>query len=383
METKPPLPVPKKWSSLDSDRLYGGSGKEDNTYSQAFAKKLNNTPTKSSKLGGQTKRERSTTQVFPATSSEEVDASAVTINSISLEGRSLDREAGVTAREPQLQRKKSKKGDLHQSSSKNRVTISSSLFGCQEGTGERRPTIERGGTNTISMEVSGIGSRNSAESHGQQVSQQLSKNTKESILRKKQKHVTSDDDCELTEKKSQSATYPNITKKSSQDPPVLHVNEVECSTSPSTVTSSIASAPVETTYKRNRKKRNSSDSTSPAKTFSVRPMYGDTKRLQSYNKPSLTVTDMDLQFGRGGSPLEPDSALLESHVHANPDQAVKTALQSLANEDWNNKCEGINMVIIVARDYPNLLHAQLHTVLIALQKEVQHSVCFPDDSVII
>lgn len=378
METKPALP-PKKWNASDCDRVYGGSGKEEKTYSQAFTKKLlNTTPTKSLKPGGQAKWERSVMQNVSATTSpEELDTSTVSINNILLEGRGIDREVGEPSREPQLHRKKSKKGDLHQTSSKNRVTISSSLFGCQEGVGERRPSIERGGTNTISMEVSGVGSWNSAESHSQQASHQLSKNTKDSILQKKQKHETSGD-FDVTEKTSHSATYPNSTKKSSQVLPIEHGYQVEVTSASTSASSNISSAPVETTHKRIRKKRSTSDSTHPAQTLSLNQQRSGSppkRRSHSYNKHTFTLTDMDMQFGgRSGSPLEPDLALLENHVHANPDQAVKTALQSLANEDWNNKREGIDMIIIIAHDFPNLLLAQLHAVLMALQKEVPHSI---------
>lgn len=369
IESKPAPPTTKKWTALDSEQVCAvGSVREEKTYSQAFAKK-DHTPTKT---GGQAKRERSITHKNSATSSEEVDASSITINNISLEGRSIDREVGGASRE--LHRKKSKKGDLYQTQSKNRITISSSLFGLHEGVGERRPSIERGGTNTIVMEVSGIGSWNSSESHPQQISQQLSQSTKESILHKKLKQETANDDFEVEEKKSHSAMCSNATKKSPQVLPVLRGDQVEGTSTFTTANCSVASAPVETTHKRNRKKRSSSEST-PSQALSPHQQHGDMppqNRSQSFSKQhTLTVTDMDLPFGgRNGSPQELDQALLESHVHANPDQAVKTALQSLANDDWSNKCEGIGMIICMSLYYPSLLQAQLHVILSAVQREV-------------
>ena len=371
IESKTTTSTLKKLSFLDSDRVCGvGSVNEEKTYSQAFAKKQHI----STKMGGQAKRERSVTQKNTSLSSlEEVDASLITMNDISLEGRSIDREVGGANREAQLHRKKNKKGDPHQTPSKSRVTISSSLFGLQDGVGERRPSIERGGTNTISMEVSGIGSWNGTESHqAQQLSRHLSQNTRESILKKMLKQETVDYDFEVVGNKSHSATYPNTTK-SSQVLPVLRGDQLEGIYTSTNTNCSIASAPVEATHKRNRKKRSVSDS-SPAQTLSPHRQHGDTlpkNRSQSYNKHALTVTDMDLQCGgRGGSPQEFDQALLEGHVHANPDQAVKTALQSLASEDWSNKCEGIGMIICITHYYPSLLQAQLHTILSAVQKEV-------------
>ena len=60
-------------------------------------------------------------------------------------------------------------------------------------------------------------------------------------------------------------------------------------------------------------------------------------------------------------------------VHSNPEQAVRTALQSMSSEDWSSKCEGLGMIMCMARNYPHLLHPQLHTVILTINKEVRRS----------
>lgn len=359
-------PVVKKWNALDADRIYGGN-KEERTYSQAFvAKKLLSMSNKPPyKACMQAKREREKGNAFQAPlagpTSEEPEAVALPF-SISLEGHGLDRgEASINTNRDiqQQQKKKAKKADVHQTYCKNRTTISTSMFGNQEG--GSRPTIERGGTNTISMEVSGVGSLSSAGAEAQTTL--LSQNTKESFIHKKQSYRSEDDHAE-PEKKVQSPTH-----SSSKKPPIQHeASDTSVSSSGTT------SAPVEGTHRRNRKKKNSDGSRSsnnkPHSEFgSTLSPTRDTPRT----KTTLTVTDMDssvISGGGGISPQELDSALLETQVHSNPEQALRTAQQSIASDDWNNKCEGLVMVMCIARHYPNLLLPQLHTTLRAVQKEV-------------
>ena len=323
----PPIPLPKKWNSFDG-------GREDKTYSQAFLKKLAN-PTKPLKPAGQ----KLAAQILPVTFPDEAGSSSS--NTISLEGRGLDQSGDKPRDLLQQQKKRHRKDQLFPN--RGRTTISTSLF--QEGAGERRPTIERGGTNTITMEVSGIGSRNSAEHLPQPL---LSKASEDSISPKK-----SASDFEISKKKSHSAVYPN----NSHDPPLV-VEEADDSTG----VSLIASAPIETTHKRNKKKK-------PGQTSSPQKLQGN--KVTAQGRHTYGWKDGDVQSsGVGGALMEMDLALLESHVHANPEQAVKTALQSLSKVDWTDKCEGIDMVVVIARDFPHLLLAQLHHILMALQNEV-------------
>lgn len=333
LDSKPPIPFPKKWNSIDY-------GKEDKTYSQAFLKKLASTPAKLKPAG-----QKLSSQTVPQPLSYAEEGNTFNnVHNISLEGRGLD-QSGDKPRETLHHKKKHRKDQSVPN--KGRTAISTSLF--QEGNGERRPTIERGGTNTISMEVSGIGSRNSAE-QPQRPSQPAAIAKNETASPKK-----TATDYDMSKKKSHSAVYPN---NSHESPLVVEEADVASNGSPA-----ISSAPIDTTHKRNKKRK-------PSQTSSPQKALGDKTALGS--KHTHVWNDGDSQTGgMGGALMEMDLGLLEGHVHAHPDHAVKAALQSLAKDDWNSKCEGIGMVVILARDFPQILLTQLHQVLIALQKEVR------------
>ena len=337
-----PGPVVRKWNTLDAaDKVYG-MGRDEKTYSQAFTKKMLNSSSKSPyrTAQSQTKREREK----GGHSAEAESETMATTFSISLEGHGLERGEGSTNgddRAPQ-QKKKQRKPELH---GKNQPALSS-----QEGSG--RPTIERGGTNTILMGISGVGSR-SGTSETQAL---LSQNTKESIIRKKQNYQSKDDH-ELLDKK----LHPS--RKTSD----------EGSNTPGT----IASAPVEMTQKRSKHKKSSEghhhhhrSSKSHFDSLDVPKSKGQSRG----GGGSLTITDMDTSLNTGGSsPHEQDSVFIETQVHSNPEQAIKAAHQSMASEDWSSKCEGMTMLMCAARHYPNLLLPQLHSTLLAVQKEVRLS----------
>lgn len=350
VDVKPTVagPVLMKWNALDVDRVYAG-GKEERTYSQAFAKKMSSSANKQPyKVLAQNRKEREKGTAFQGASvaghtSEESETTPTAAFSISLEGRGLDRggDGATNGTKAPQQKKRVKKTDAHQTHSKN--TIGLSLLSSQEGS--NRPTIERGGTNTILMEVSGVGSRSANEAQ----TTLLSQNTKESFARKKKNYQTKDD-YEIPDKSSPQQSSPFRSEASSE--------------STSTTSSSISSAPVEMTHRRNRhKKREAGGRTKPQ------------SHQTSRGGATLTVTDVDSPLSAGGtSPQEHDGALLESQVHSNPEQALKTAHQSMDSDVWSNKCEGITMVMCVARHYPTLLLPQLHTTLLAVQKEVCYSI---------
>lgn len=360
-----PGPVIRKWNTLDNaDRVYS-VGRDEKTYSQAFTKKMLNSSGKSPYriAQSQSKRERERGTAFQGQSlghsSEAESETMVTAFSISLEGHGLERGAqGSTNgddRGPPQQRKKQKKPELH---GKNQTALNTSMFSSQEGSG--RPTIERGGTNTILMEISGVGSR-SGTSEGQAL---LSQNTKESIIRKKQRYQSKDDH-ELLDKKPQPSTYSRMASDEGGNTP-----------------GTIASAPVEMAEKRNKHKKTMEGHhhhhhrTSKSHFDSL-----DTPKSKAQSRGggggggTLTITDMDTSLSStgGSSPQEQDSVFIETQVHSNPEQAIKAAHQSMASEDWSSKCEGMTMLMCAARHYPNLLLPQLHSTLLAVQKEVRLS----------
>lgn len=65
-----------------------------------------------------------------------------------------------------------------------------------------------------------------------------------------------------------------------------------------------------------------------------------------------------------------DSVLEELHPLPNPEQGVKEALRLLGNEDWNVKCDGLLMVRRMAMYHCEILLPQLHSVVVAAEKEV-------------
>ena len=352
-------PIVKKWN------MYSGI-REEKTYSQAFAKKLLSTPNKlpQKAVATQGKREKEKPlQLAQSEVVEEVDTSIISF-SISLEGHGLERGEGGAAppnKDTQLPKKKVKRlGGVHPVHGKNRTTISSSMFGNQEG-GSGRPTIERGGTNMISMEVSGVGSRGVTTAENK--SSVLSQTTKESFIRKKQQHYQDDDDSSTNTVQSSPGS---LLKK----PPAVNR---DCSADTSASSGNSFSAPPEGVHKRSRPKRSNEGSRGARSDSGSGLSSRDTPRKHTGGKTTLTVTDIDSSFSSGGgnSPQETDSALLESQVHSNPDQAIRVAQQSIASEDWSNKCQGMIMIMCVARNYPHLLQPQLRVVLLAVLKEVR------------
>lgn len=322
-----PGPFLNKWNALDADRVYGGVGgvggggavggvgvgrdaKEEKTYSQAFAKKLFNASNKTHKAGGiQSKRDREKgVSSGPSHGvTEEPDSATLSLN-ISLEGHGLDHGDGGTKDTTQQQKKKVKKSDTtSQSHSKNRTTISLSLYGNQDG-GSMRPTIERGGTNTISMEVSGVGSRSSSLNEGQSL---LSQTTKDSIIHKKQKYQASKEESCIDQQQQGKAMGTPMHSSSAKKPPLPAESQENVPTN------NVVSAPAENGHRRSKHRKHTDGRTS-SRYLEISPQ--NTPRSKSNHaggsgRSSLTITEMDLSGGgSGGSPMELDNALLESQV---------------------------------------------------------------------
>lgn len=299
-----------------------------------------------------------------------------------------------------------KKPGVHPIQAKHRTTINSSMFGSQEG--GARPTIERGGTNMISMEVSGVGSRGGSNSGsaeggggggggGPPRNSLLSQTTKESFMRKKQlQHQSQSDEDSSDISFSLHTGLRKTVPLSPQD-----TSDASISSNSST------SAPTETSHRRSRQRRGAGGeagsrsnagggATTAANTTTTTRLHhyhtssdsgsglssretarggaAKTRPPPPGGKTMLAVVDVDSSSSGGGgggcSPQEMDQALLESQVHASPEQGLKAAQQSLASEDWSSKCQGIAMVMCLARHYPHLLQPHLHTALLAVQKEV-------------
>lgn len=338
--------------AYDPDRTY--TIEPDKTYSMAFAKRQ-----AKAAAAVQMKRDK--------TPPQSVDIEP----GMSLEGRSLDRDRDPAANKETQVKKKSRKAEALKGNLPP-PKLRSGPLGYEPGV-ERRPSIERGGTNTIEMEVSGIGSRGSSRGKENLNVQDLPSSsqsqpqatTKENTGgRKRQKHspVAAVEETDTAVGVVQSAgQYTSSTK-----PPVPPVS-MERSTNSS------LSAPIKNAQKKVKKNRQYSHQTS-----SQESGYGSTagdetpSRRTSY---STTVSDMDSSMssgggGGGGNGSPGESQLIELQPFSNPEQGLRESIAKIGSEDWSAKCDAMIGIRQVAMYHPAVLQPQLHSVVLAVQKEV-------------
>ena len=354
--------------AYDPDRTF--TVDSDKTYSMVFAKRQAKA---AAAVAVQTKRDKTPPQ------SVDIDPR------MSLEGRSLDRDRGDPAsssREGQAKKKPRKaealKGNLPP------PKLRSGLLGYEPGI-ERRPSIERGGTNTIEMEVSGIGSRGSSRgkenlaivqdlpSSSQSLSQPhaaAATTTKEnSGGRKRWKHSPVVAGVEETDTAVAGVVQQSVGQyaSSTTKPPVPPTSMVqERSTNPS------LSAPLKNAQKKVKKNRqhshhqvNSQESgygTAGDETPSRRTSYGTTV--------SDTYSSASSGGGGGGNGSPGESQLIELQPFINPEQGLRESVAKIASEDWSAKCDGMIGIRQLAMYHPGVLQPQLHSVILAVQKEV-------------
>ena len=328
----------------DLDRTH--TVESEKTYSMAFAKR------QTKAAGGPVKRDKTPPQV------------ADSEPSISLEGRRLDRDF-VTNKENQPKKKKKQRpADGHKGY--NLLPTSKPRSGPldYEAGVERRPSIERGGTNTIEMEVSGVGSYGSSRGTENTVvpSQELPSSSqpqdnKEGSAgsRKRQKHSPAAEDTD--------AGVVQLAQCGSSKPPIPPPS-TEQSANPS------LSAPIRNVQKKARKSRQYSHQAT-----SQESGYGTAGDETPSRRTSAVTADMDCSMngsggagGGGGSPSE--SQLIELQPFNNPEVGLRESIAKIGSEDWSAKCNGMIGIRQVAMYHPAVLQSQLHSVVLAVQKEV-------------
>lgn len=330
--------------AYDPDRTY--TIDSDKTYSMAFAKRQAKVV-----AAVQTKRDK--------TPPQNVDIEP----GISLEGRSLDRDPAAN-KETQVKKKSRKaealKGNLPP------PKLRSGPLGYEPGV-ERRPSIERGGTNTIEMEVSGIGSRGSSRGKENLAVQDLLSSSQpqpqapkeNSGGRKRRKHspVTTVEETDTAVGVVQSAgQYASSTK-----PPVPP-------TSMERSTNSSLSAPIKNAQKKVKKNRQYSHQVSNQESGYGTAGDETPSRRTSYG---TTISDMDSSMSSGGGNGSPgESQLIELQPFSNPEQGLRESIAKIGSEDWSTKCDGMVGIRQVAMYHPAVLQPQLHSVVLAVQKEV-------------
>ena len=353
---------PNTHQAYDPDRTY--TVDSEKTYSMAFAKRQ----AKAAAVAVQMKRDKTPPQ------------SVDTDPRMSLEGRSLDRDRDPTSgNNKEMTQVKKKPRKAHEALKGNLPPpkLRSGPLGYEPGV-ERRPSIERGGTNTIEMEVSGIGSRGSSRgkenlavqdlpSSSQTQSQATTISKENSGDRKRRKHSPAVAAVEETDTAvvaggglvQSMGQYSSTTK-----PPVPPIS-TERSTNPS------LSAPIKCAQKKVKKSRQHSHQASSQESGYGTAGDETPSRRTSYG---TTVSDMDSSMsstgggGRNGSPGE--SQLIELQPFPNPEQGLRESMAKISSEDWSAKCDGMIGIRQVAMYHPTVLQPQLHSVVLAVQKEV-------------
>ena len=334
--------------AYDPDRTYTVEA-DRKTYSMAFAKK------QAKAAAVQTKRDRTPPQ------------SVDTETGMSLEGHSLDRDRGggdpLVNKETQVAKKKPRKAETLKGNLPP-PKLRSGPLGYEPGV-ERRPSIERGGTNTIEMEVSGIGSRGSSRGKENLAVQDLpssssqpqSQTVKESSGgRKRQKY--SPVAVEETDTGGvQSAQY------ASSKPPVPPPS-MERSVNPS------LSAPIKNAQKKVKKSRQHSHQVSSQESGYGTAGDETPNRRTSYGTTTSADMDSSMNSGAGSNGSPSESQLIELQPFSNPEHGLRESIAKIGNEDWSAKCDGMIGIRQVAMYHPAVLQPQLHSVVLAVQKEV-------------
>lgn len=206
----------------------------------------------------------------------------------------------------------------------------------------RQPTIERGGTNTVVMEVSGIGSTSTGGGgggEGDDMASVLSQATKESVVRKRRKRLDFQPPSETgTSAKPPLPPNPVDTPTNSTPQPHNQLKKVRRKSVMAEDESGYVTLGDDTPKRKQPSTRLATEAAPPAHS-------------------AATSTN--------GSPV-----LDELHPFSAPERAFREALRDVDSSDWSSKCDGLLAVRRLAMFHPEVLGPQLHTVILSVQKEV-------------
>ena len=209
----------------------------------------------------------------------------------------------------------------------------------------QRPSIERGGTNTITMEIYGVKSPPPEQPSPEQLSPPV-----EVTRERKVAHGRRQRNSEPAYMFSDTRAMPGASKLPlpPHTPTAFTANEVL----EDSCTGQLPEV-VRRPYKKHSK-------------------YAMTRAKDEFQPP--------LQNGRwraeGGcvvedcSPSDSKSNLPELQPFVNPDRGLRECLDQLDISDWSEKCDGLTAVRRLAMFHPETLVAQLHTVTLAVVQEV-------------
>ena len=88
-------------------------------------------------------------------------------------------------------------------------------------------------------------------------------------------------------------------------------------------------------------------------------------RSQTFNNHrDLSNSEQRIAFHR---PLSEDRIIDQMR---NPQNAYREAMQSIANDDWEQKCSGLTLIQNLLAQYPDIITQNLHQVVLILIAEV-------------
>jgi hypothetical protein len=90
-------------------------------------------------------------------------------------------------------------------------------------------------------------------------------------------------------------------------------------------------------------------------------------RSQTFNnRHDISGNDQRLAFNR---PLSEDRAVEQLK---NPFSVYREAMESIANDDWEQKCSGLTLMQLLVAQYPDTITQNLHQVVLILIQEVKN-----------
>ena len=89
-------------------------------------------------------------------------------------------------------------------------------------------------------------------------------------------------------------------------------------------------------------------------------------RSQTFNnRRDIPASEQRFAFNR------PSSEDRLSDQLRNPDLVYREAMESISNDDWEQKCSGLNLIQLLIAQYPDTITQNLHQVVLILIQEVR------------
>ncbi|XP_006824155.2 TOG array regulator of axonemal microtubules protein 1-like [Saccoglossus kowalevskii] len=122
-------------------------------------------------------------------------------------------------------------------------------------------------------------------------------------------------------------------------------------------------------------------STTKSKVITGKPPVATTPKKKSYKSPSSDASmettstpknSSKSKLNRSSSQHDPDDDGEELKPFTNPESSLRDCLRFMNQDDWEVKLDGIRYVRRLTIFHPDVLNLQLHTVIVALLKEIKN-----------